>query len=63
MTAPGTWYTVGIAVKGTTVNLTLDGMPIGAPVMCTAAISSGGVALGVAAGSASFDHVKVVAAP
>ncbi len=61
--AAGTWYTVGIAVKGTTVNLTLDGMPIGAPVMCAAAISNGGVALGVAEGSVSFDDVKVVAAP
>ncbi len=60
---PGIWYTVGIAVKGTTVNLTLDGMPIGAPVMCAAAISNGGVALGVAEGSVSFDDLKVVAAP
>lgn len=61
--APGIWYTVGIAVKGATVNLTLDGMAIGAPVTCAAAISNGGVALGVAEGGVSFDDVKVVAAP
>jgi hypothetical protein len=60
---PGTWYTVGITAKGTTVTLTLDGMPIGSPVMCNAAISNGGIALGVAAGSVSFDDVSVVAAP
>ena len=61
--AGGTWYTVGLTAKGTTVTLTLEGMPIGAPVMCDAAISNGGVALGVAEGSVSFDEVKVVAAP
>jgi hypothetical protein len=59
----GKWYTVGITAKGTTVNLTLDGMPIGATVMCAAAISNGGVALGVAEGSVSFDDLNVVAAP
>jgi hypothetical protein len=59
----GTWYTVGIAAKGTTATLTLDGMPIGSPVMCSALISNGGIALGVAEGSASFDDVSVDVAP
>jgi Domain of Unknown Function (DUF1080) len=59
----GTWYTVGITAKGTTVTLTLDGMPIGSPVMCNAAISNGGIALGLDAGSASFDDLSVTAAP
>jgi hypothetical protein len=60
---PGVWYTVGITVKGTTVTLTLDDMPIGSPVMCNALISNGGIALGVAEGSVSFDDVKVDVAP
>lgn len=59
----GTWYTVGITAKGTTVTLTLDGMPIGTPVMCNAAISNGGVAFGMDSGSASFDDLSVTAAP
>jgi hypothetical protein len=61
--ASGTWYSVGITAKGTTVTLTLDGTPIGSPVTCDAAISNGGIALGVAEGSVSFDDVSVVAAP
>ena len=60
---PGMWHTVGITAKGTTVTLTLDNMPIGAPVMCDAAISNGGVALGVAEGSVAFDDVTVDVAP
>jgi len=59
----GTWYTVGITAKGTTVSLTLDGKPIGSPVMCAAAISNGGVAFGMDSGSASFDDLSVTAAP
>lgn len=59
----GTWYTVGITAKGTTVNLTLDGKPIGSPVMCAAAISNGGVAFGMDSGSASFDDLNITAAP
>lgn len=59
----GTWYTVGITAKGTTVTLTLDGKAIGSPVMCNAAISNGGVALGMDSGSASFDDVNISAAP
>lgn len=59
----GTWYTVGITAKGTTVTLTLDGMPIGMPVTCNAAISNGGVAFGMDSGSASFDDLSVTAAP
>ncbi|MES1189362.1 MAG: family 16 glycoside hydrolase [Myxococcales bacterium] len=58
-----TWYTVGITAKGTMVTLTLDGKPIGSPVACNAAISNGGVALGMDSGSASFDDLKVTAAP
>jgi hypothetical protein len=57
----GTWYTVGVTAKGSTVSLTLDGMPIGAPATCNAAISNGGIALGVAEGSVSFDDLSVVA--
>jgi hypothetical protein len=59
----GTWYTVGITAKGTTVTLTLDGKMIGSPVMCNALISNGGLALGVDEGSASFDDVSVTEAP
>jgi hypothetical protein len=59
----GTWYTVGITAKGTTVSLTLDGKAIGAPVMCAAAISNGGVALGADSGSIAFDDLKIAAAP
>jgi hypothetical protein len=59
----GTWYTVGITAKGTNVTLTLDNMPIGSPATCNALISNGGVALGVAEGSASFDDLSVTAAP
>jgi hypothetical protein len=59
----GTWYTVGIVAKGTTVSLTLDGQPIGASAMCNALISNGGVALGVAEGSVAFDDLNVTAAP
>lgn len=61
--AAGTWYTVGITAKGTTVSLTLDGKAIGAPVMCAAAISNGGVALGADSGSISFDDLSIAAAP
>lgn len=59
----GTWYTVGITAKGTMVSLTLNGDPIGTPVACNAAISNGGVALGMDSGSASFDDLSVTAAP
>jgi hypothetical protein len=59
----GTWYTVGITAKGTTVSLTFNGMAIGTPVMCNAAISNGGVAFGMDSGSASFDDLSVTAAP
>jgi hypothetical protein len=59
----GKWYTVGITAKGTMVSLTLDGMPIGTPVACAAAISNGGVAFGMDSGSASFDDLSVTAAP
>jgi hypothetical protein len=59
----GTWYTVGVTAKGSMVSLTLDGVPIGAPTTCNAAISNGGIALGVAEGSVSFDDLSVVAAP
>lgn len=60
--AAGTWYTVGVTAKGTAVELTLEGMPIGTGA-ADAAISNGGIALGVAEGSVSFDDVSVVAAP
>lgn len=59
----GTWYTVGITAKGTSVSLTLDDMPIGSPATCDALISNGGVALGVAEGSVAFDDLSIVAAP
>jgi len=48
---------------GTTVSLTLDGMAIGTPVMCNAAISNGSVAFGMDSGSASFDDLNIAAAP
>lgn len=59
----GTWYQVGVTAKGTTASLTLDDMPIGAPTPFNAAISNGGIALGVAEGSVSFDDLSVVEAP
>lgn len=59
----GTWYTVGITVKGTTASVTLNNAPIGSPAMCDALISNGGVALGVAEGSVAFDDLSVTAAP
>jgi hypothetical protein len=59
----GTWYTVGITAKGTTVSLTLNGEAVGGSVMCNAAISNGGVAFGMDSGSASFDDLSVTAAP
>jgi hypothetical protein len=59
----GTWYKVGLVAKGTTISLTLDDKPIGSPAMCDATISNGGIALGAAEGSVSFDDVSVTAAP
>lgn len=59
----GKWYTVGITAKGTAVNLTLDGKPIGAQATANALIAKGGVALGVAEGSVSYDDLKIEAAP
>lgn len=58
----GTWYTVGVTAKGSAVELTLDGMSIGMGT-ANALISNGGIALGVAEGSVSYDDVSVVAAP
>lgn len=60
---PGTWYTVGVTAKGTSVTLTLDGQVVGTPGMAAAAISAGGIGLGAAKGSVSYDDVKVEAAP
>ncbi len=57
----GTWYTVGVSAKGTAVELTLDDMPIGSG-SAHALITNGGIALGVAEGSAAFDDVNVVVA-
>ena len=59
----GTWYKVGVTAKGSMVSLTLDDMPIGMPATAAAAISNGGIALGVAEGSVSYDDVSVTAAP
>jgi hypothetical protein len=59
----GMWHTVGITAKGTTATLTLDGTPIGTMVTFNAAISNGGVALGVAEGTVAFDDLKVDVAP
>ena len=59
----GTWYKVGVTAKGSMVSLTLDDMPIGMPATAAAAISNGGIALGVAEGSVSYDDVSVVTAP
>jgi hypothetical protein len=59
----GTWYTVGLVAKGTTVTLSFEGKQIGEPATCNAAISNGGIALGAAEGTVSFDDVTVTAAP
>jgi len=59
----GTWYEVGVTAKGSMVSLTLDDMPIGSPASAAAAISNGGIALGVAEGSVSYDDVSVTVAP
>lgn len=61
--AAATWYKVGITAKGSMVSLTLDDLPIGTPASAAAAISNGGIALGVAEGSVSYDDISVVAAP
>ena len=58
---PGMWHEVGVSAKGTAVELTLDGNSIGTG-NANALISNGGIALGVAEGSASFDDVSVVVA-
>lgn len=58
----GTWYTVGITIKGTSASLTLNDTLIGSGT-CDALISNGGVALGVAEGSVAFDDLTVTAAP
>jgi hypothetical protein len=57
-----TWYTVGVAIKGSAATLTLDQAVIGTAT-AQAAISSGGIAVGVSEGSASFDDIRVVAPP
>lgn len=59
----GTWYKVGVTAKGSMVSLTLDDMPIGTPASANAAISNGGIALGVAEGTVAYDDVSVAAAP
>jgi hypothetical protein len=58
----GTWYTVGVIAKGSAVTLMLDDAVIGSAT-AQPAISNGGIAVGVAEGSASFDDVRVVAPP
>lgn len=59
----GTWYKVGVTAKGSMATLTLDDVPIGAPAAAASAISNGGIALGVAEGSVSYDDVSVAVAP
>jgi len=58
---PGMWHEVGIVAKGTAVELILDGTSIGTAT-ANALISNGGIGLGVAEGSVSYDDVSVVVA-
>jgi hypothetical protein len=58
---PGMWHVVGIVAKGAAVELILDGTSIGTGT-ANALISNGGIGLGVAEGSVSYDDVSVVVA-
>jgi hypothetical protein len=55
--APGTWYTVKLAVKGSTLTAYLDGKEV--LTATDADIPSGGFALGTKNATAEFDDVKV----
>jgi hypothetical protein len=55
------WNTIGFAVKGNVATIYFDGAPVVADKVCSvgAELNSGGVALGMEAGTAAFDDVRV----
>jgi hypothetical protein len=57
----GTWSTIGLGIKGTTISAYLGTDPTAAPVLTGTAAGQvkGGIAIGVADGTASFDDVLV----
>jgi hypothetical protein len=61
--AAGQWVTIALAVSGTTLNVYLGDNPSAPPVLTGTAtvVSSGGIGLGVAQGTALFDDVLVTA--
>jgi hypothetical protein len=59
----GTWSTIGLSIKGGTINGYIGTDPTAAPVLTGTASgqTAGGIAIGVSAGTASFDDVLVTA--
>jgi hypothetical protein len=57
----GTWSTIGLGIKGSTINAYLGTDPTAAPVVTGTAAgqTAGGIAIGIADGTASFDDVLV----
>jgi len=57
----GTWSTIGLGIKGSTISAYLGTDPTAAPVLTGTAAGQvkGGIAIGVADGTASFDDVLV----
>ena len=57
----GTWSTIGLGIKGSTINAYLGTDPTAPPILTGTASgqTAGGIAIGVSAGTASFDDVVV----
>jgi hypothetical protein len=57
----GTWSTIGLSIKGGTINAYLGTDPTAPPILTGTASgqTAGGIAIGVSAGTASFDDVLV----
>ncbi len=57
----GTWSTIGLSIKGSTINAYIGTDPTAPPAVFGTAsgLDAGGIAIGVAAGAASFDDVLV----
>ena len=60
----GTWSTIGLSIKGSTINAYIGTDPTAAPVVTGTATgqTAGGIAIGIADGTASFDDVLVTPA-
>ncbi len=59
----GQWVTIGLSVKGNTINAYLGADPTAPPVVTTTGVSlvMGGIAFGTTGGPASFDDIVVTA--